>query len=183
MVQSSFLMHDERKTRLIVGGTCSANRVCRSNPASNGKSIHLYLRYQWLTVGTGTIWAPERRQQHWNNTAGALIKATSYFHHHASEDICIAALPKGTLTQQAGLPQHQHNETGLKSVYACEETRRNYTLPFRSQAARVGVKNTEGLSLMEIQIRRHSFRGLHRGKPQREIFTGYTWDWMEFSWK
>lgn len=123
------------KCNLIVGGTHSAHRVCRSNPAWYGKCIHLHRKGDWqlAQVPYGHRW----RQQHWNNTAGALIKATSYFHHHASEDICIAALPKGMLTQQAGLPQHQHNETGCECAWGNAQ---EYTPPLLSQAARVEVK-------------------------------------------
>lgn len=107
------------KRNFIFGGTHSANRVCRSNPAWYGKCIHLYRRHDWHLARVP--YGLRRRQRHWNNTAGALIKATSYFHHHASEDICIAALPKGTLIQQIGLPRHQHNETWC--VNACVRVR------------------------------------------------------------
>lgn len=167
------------KCNLIVGGTHSVNRVCYFNPAWYGKCIHLNRRGDWqlAQVPYGLRW----RQRRWNNTAGALIKATSYFHHHASEDICIAALPKGTLTQQAGLPQHQHNETGCKSACVC--AREGTHTAFPSPSSQGWGENTEGLSLMGMQMRRYSFRGLHRGNLQREIFTGYSWGWMEFSCK
>lgn len=71
------------KYNLIVGGTHFANTVCRSNPAWYGKCIHLCRRDDWQLAQVP--YGLRRRQQHWNNTAGALIKATSYFHHHASE--------------------------------------------------------------------------------------------------
>lgn len=121
------VMRGKKLCNLIIGGTHSALRLI--NPAWYGKWIHLYQGGDWqLAQVHYGLW----QQKNWNNTAGALIKATSYFHHHALQDICIAALPKGTLTQQAELPQPQHNETGYVCMYTTQ-----HTLSFLSQAARV----------------------------------------------
>lgn len=135
------------KCNLIVEGTSSANRLCSFNPARYGKRIHLSRRGDWqlAKVPYGLWW----RQWHRNNTAGALIKATSYFHHHASEDICIAALPRGTLTQQAraSSASAQWNwmwvrdcAWGNKLTHTHRERNTHYFLSPSSRA-----KNTEGL--------------------------------------
>lgn len=97
-------------------------------------------------------------------------KQLPIFHHHASEDICIAALPKGMLTQQDRLPQHQHNESACECVRA-RANAREHTLSFLSQEARVGVKHWRTFSDEDpdkkVQFQRVALRESSKGNIHR----------------
>lgn len=108
------------------------------------------------------------------NTAGALIKAASDFHHHASADMCIAALPKGTLTQQAGLPRHQHYEAGSESVCG----RREHT--FTATGISKKEKNTEGFC-DEDADKKAQFQRVAQEGIYKEKYSLGAQGWMEFS--
>lgn len=111
---------------------------------------------------TGAIW--DKRS--WNNPAGSLITHThtSCFYNHASEDICIAASPKGKMTRRAELPQHPHGEAGYVG----------YTLPLLPEAVRV---NTARQRTCRLKDNISDGCSLQRGT------LGWSRGWREFSYK
>ena len=125
----------------------------------------------WLAAGGGSIWAPVATaalEYHSRcfDQSNFLFSSPCFRRHLHS---CFS--PEGTLTQQAGLPQHQHNETGCERVCVCvcvSVCVKEHTppLPFSSSQGR-GKKHWRTLS-DGGQIRAYSFRGLHRGR----IFKG-----------
>lgn len=116
------------KCKLIVGGTRSANRVCRSNPARYGKCIHLCRGDDWQLAQVP--YGLRRLQQHKNNTAGALIKASSYFHHRASK----------TSAQQLCPRERWHSRPGFLHISTMKLHVRVYML------AKEHMHNTDFLS-------------------------------------
>lgn len=63
----------------------------------------------------------------------------------------MAALPRGTLTQQPGLPRHQHNATGCECVYV------------RSTHLHTAFSAEQKHILMQMQIRGHSLTAVEPG--------------------
>lgn len=109
---------------------------------------------------TSAIW--DKRS--WNNPADSLITHTSCFYNHASEDICIAASPKGKMTRRAELPQHPHREAGYVG----------YTLPLLPEAVRV---NTARQRTGRLKDNISDGCSLQRGT------LGCSRGWKEFSYK